>query len=200
MKLIGVTDDRHTVNDLLMKLQQTEQYFDAFILREKSKTDEQIKELINRLKTVHFPMEKLILHARPDLASYLFLSNVQLTGYGLSLRDARAHFPSIHFGRSVHSLLEAKQAEVEGADWLLYGHVYETQSKEGLDPRGTEELFTIAASCTVPVYAIGGIKPGHLPDLRSNGVAGAAILSPLSCENAVVAVNAYRNMIDNEME
>ncbi|MDV6379082.1 thiamine phosphate synthase [Sporosarcina sp. GW1-11] len=191
MKLIGVTDDRHSVDELLLKLQQTAPFFDAFILREKSKTDEQLVDLVLRLTDSQFPLDKLIIHARPEVANKLSIKKTQLTGYGMSVADAQVAFPSLKFGCSVHSLEEALQAEADGASWLLYGHVYATRSKEGLAPRGTGELFEIASTCTIPVYAIGGIQPEHLTTLEKCGVAGAAILSPLSHPNAVDEVKKY---------
>lgn len=190
MKLIGITDDRHSVDELLLKLQQTEPYINAFILREKSKSDEQLETLIFRLTASGFPPDKLIMHARPGLAESLSIS-CQLTGFGMSANDVRAAFPSLKFGCSVHSLEEARKARAAGADWLLYGHIYPTASKKNLTPRGTDELFKIAASFPVPVYAIGGIQPVHLPFLREHGVCGAAILSPLSNPDAVDTVKMY---------
>ncbi|PID17918.1 thiamine phosphate synthase [Sporosarcina sp. P37] len=193
MKLIGVTGDCLTNDELLKNLQQAEPYLDAVILREKSKTDEQLTDLIIRLKDRNFPLAKLIIHARPSLASMLSVPRVQLTGYGLSVTDAQRDYPNISFGCSVHSLHEALQMEQNGADWLLYGHVYETASKPGLPPRGTKELFEIASACTIPVYAIGGIHPHHLTDLQRHHVAGAALLSPMRSSDAL---RSYRTAVE----
>lgn len=193
MKLLGVTDDRLSVNELLQNLQQAEPFLDAIILREKSKTDEQLTQLVTALAESAFPLEKLIMHARPDLASKLKISRVQLTGYGMSVQDAHSNYPSLTFGGSVHSLEEAKNVQRDGASWLLYGHVYETASKAGLPARGTEELYLIAESFSIPVYAIGGIQPLHLPELQRNNVAGVAVLSPMrSPEN----LQNYRDLIE----
>ena len=179
MKLLGVTDDRLSVDELTLHLLQTAPFLDAIILREKSKTDEQLVDLVTRLASAGLPLDKLILHARPHLASRLNLSKVQLTGYGMPLREAHRKFPKLTFGCSIHSLEEAKVATKERVGWLLYGHVFDTSSKPGLPARGTEELFSIAKYSSIPVYAIGGIQPHHLPDLQRNNVAGAAVLSPI---------------------
>lgn len=194
MKLIGITDDRHSTNELVQKLLDTALYIDFVILREKTKTDEELALLVKQLTSTGFPAQKLIMHARPALAETLGIKRVQLTGYGMSLAEARETYPQMHFGKSVHSLQEAEEAEVQGASWLLYGHIFATASKPGIEPRGTDELFDIAVTCRVPVYAIGGIEPGHLPFLEEHGVSGAAILSPLSrgCE----AVKKYRSRED----
>lgn len=196
MKLVGVTDDCHSVDELLLKLLETEPYIDEFILREKSKTDEQLIELISHLSTRGFPLDKIIVHARPSLANSLSVP-CQLTGYGMSVKEARTTFPSLRLGSSIHSLEEAREAQAAGADWLLYGHIYLTSSKKGLAPRGTDELFEIALSCTIPVYAIGGIRPVHLPFFKRHGVRGAAILSPISSQDAVSAVRDYARARDS---
>ncbi|ARF14085.1 thiamine phosphate synthase [Sporosarcina ureae] len=197
MKLLGVTDDRLSIDELTLHLQQTAPFLDAIILREKSKTDEQLVNIVTRLASAGFPLNKLILHARPHLASRLNLSKVQLTGYGMSLPDAHQEFPELAFGCSIHSLAEAKEAVKEGADWLLYGHVFETKSKPGLPARGTEELFSIAECSSIPVYAIGGIQPHHLPNLQQNNVAGAAVLSPM---RSLKVLQSYRNGVSSDGE
>lgn len=193
MKLLGVTDDRLSPDELMLHLQQTAPFLDAIILREKSKTDEQLIDLITRLAAIGFPLEQLIIHARPQVASKLSLSKVQLTGYGMSLPDAHRNFPELLFGCSIHSVEEAKKAAEDGADWLLYGHVFETPSKPGLPARGMEGLFSISECSSIPVYAIGGIQPHHLPDLQRNNVAGAAVLSPM---RSLKALQGYRDMME----
>ncbi|AXI00890.1 thiazole tautomerase TenI [Sporosarcina sp. PTS2304] len=194
MKVIGVTDDQQSVEKLAITLQQTLPYLDAIILREKSKTAEQLTELVHVLRDVGTPLDKLIIHANPALAQFLSIQKVQLTGYGMSLADAQLRFPSLTFGCSVHSLEEALQAEASGASWILYGHVYPTSSKKGIRARGTDELRQIVSACMIPVYAIGGIQPEHMPSLEKLGVAGIAILSPIS---QVEAVKKYRRNGEN---
>lgn len=180
MRIIGVTDDRKSVAELVENLTQIEPFIDALILREKSKTDEQLTEIISQLAAKGFPLKKLIIHANPALANSVGIKNVQLTSYGMSARDVQHNFPSLQFGCSIHSIEEALQAQADGASWLLYGHVYATPSKAGITPRGTDELFEIVTTCTIPVYAIGGIQPEHLATLQQHGIAGVAILSPLN--------------------
>lgn len=176
MKLIAVTDDRLSIHKLAETLLAIEPYIDAVILREKSKTDSEVFELIQKLKLDGFDQTKIIVHGRADLASLTNIHKVQLPGHGLPLPLLIKHFPSLSFGRSVHSFEEAETAVIEGAEWVLYGHLYETGSKADLPPRGLEELHKISASLAVPVYAIGGIKPSHIEDLR---VAGVAVMSSI---------------------
>jgi thiazole tautomerase (transcriptional regulator TenI) len=146
-------------------------------------------ELIQKLELGGFDQTKVIVHGRADLASLTNIHKVQLPGHGLPLPLLKDYFPALSFGRSVHSYEEAKTAMSEGADWVLYGHLYETGSKVHLPPRGTDELSKITASLTIPVYAIGGIKPSHIEDLA---VAGVAVMSSIfGSDSAITAAKSY---------
>ena len=61
-------------------------------------------------------------------------------------------------GISVHSVEEAKEAEQLGASYLTAGHIYATDCKKGLLPRGLEFLEEVCKEVNIPVYGIGGIK------------------------------------------
>ncbi|MCI8483675.1 MAG: thiamine phosphate synthase [Lachnospiraceae bacterium] len=80
-------------------------------------------------------------------------------------------------GVSVHSQEEAKEAEQLGAAYLTAGHVFVTDCKKGLPPRGLEFLEKICDNVAVPVYAIGGIHPDHLSQIRQTKAAGACMMS-----------------------
>lgn len=196
MKLIAVTDDCQSVEVVTDTLLRIEQSVNEVILRERSKSDAQLEDLVERLLTADFPREKLIMHARLDLAAKMGISKVQLTSYGISLSEAKCRYPALSYGRSIHSIEEAEDAAREGADWLLYGHLFPTNSKKGLAPRGTAELFKMTAAIDIPIYAIGGIEPEHLRNLHENGVAGAAILSPIfKSRDAAASAKTYSECI-----
>lgn len=80
-------------------------------------------------------------------------------------------------GVSVHSPAEAAAAQQLGADYLIAGHIYATDCKKGLVPRGTEYLREVAAAVTIPVYAIGGITKERLTEVYSTGAAGVCVMS-----------------------
>lgn len=84
-----------------------------------------------------------------------------------------------HFGISVHSLSEALQAQNLGADYITYGHIFATDCKKGLAPRGTEELAQICRTLTIPVYAIGGITPRNAGLVIGAGAMGICLMSSL---------------------
>ena len=81
-------------------------------------------------------------------------------------------------GVSVHGTAELREAEEEGADYVFLGPVYDTPSKRGiLPPLGVDRFSELAASTPLPVYAIGGIRPGRIAPLRAAGAEGVAVLS-----------------------
>jgi hypothetical protein len=59
-------------------------------------------------------------------------------------------------GVSIHSLAEAKEAADQGANRLIAGHIFKTDSKAGIAPMGTEYLAEICRSVDIPVVGIGG--------------------------------------------
>ncbi|MDR1571682.1 MAG: thiamine phosphate synthase [Clostridiales Family XIII bacterium] len=81
-------------------------------------------------------------------------------------------------GVSVHSLNEALRAVALGAEWLLAGHIFETDSKRGLPPRGLRFLAEICRLSQAPVYAIGGISERNIGEVLDAGAAGACLMSP----------------------
>lgn len=86
-------------------------------------------------------------------------------------------FPVI--GASVHSLEEAKEAELLGVSYLTAGHIYQTDCKKDLKPRGLGFLREVCQSVSVPVYAIGGIHmgSGQMEEVIQAGAAGGCVMS-----------------------
>lgn len=81
-------------------------------------------------------------------------------------------------GVSTHSLKEAQEAEQAGADFILFGPVYFTPSKAAYGkPQGTAALKEVVEKISLPVYAIGGIKPENIEEVRRTGIQGVALIS-----------------------
>lgn len=81
-------------------------------------------------------------------------------------------------GVSVRDDREAREAEEKGASYLAANGVFPTGSKDGLGPPlGVEGLRRIAEATSLPVVAIGGIKPGNIPGVIRAGAAGVAVIS-----------------------
>jgi thiamine-phosphate pyrophosphorylase len=79
-------------------------------------------------------------------------------------------------GRSVHSVDAAREAESQGADYVVFGPVFATPSHAAGVPAGLEALRAVAAALTIPVLAIGGIDAGRAEACREAGAAGFAAI------------------------
>jgi thiamine-phosphate pyrophosphorylase len=124
------------------------------------------------------PEAAVFVNGRPDLARALGAHGVQLGGGDLAPADARRVLGAGWVGRSVHSEAEARTAVDEGADFLLVGAIYPTDSHPGRPAAGLE-LITRAAALGRPVIAIGGITPERVAACRAAGAWGVAAIRAL---------------------
>lgn len=91
----------------------------------------------------------------------------------------KEEYREVLLGTSVHSLEEAREAQTLGADYLTAGHIYATDCKRGLPPRGTGFLREICQEVSLPVYAIGGIRleEKQIEKTLACGARGVCIMS-----------------------
>ena len=183
MKLLAITDDSHSLNDLASKIIQIKDVVDYIHIREKSKTPKQILFLLQLLEEEGVKKEKIVVNDRLDVALLKKIPNIHLPSYGLPIKAVKSQFPHMRVGRSVHSLEEAKQAEKEGSDYVLYGHCFETNSKKGLAPNGIEPLVEMKKELHIPVFAIGGITPDRVQILQEVKADGIAVMSGIFSAN-----------------
>ena len=94
-----------------------------------------------------------------------------------TLPHARARLPAGSLiGRSTHDPAEVHGAVAEGADYIGFGPIYPTTTKEtGFSSRGLRALQGACGQFPGPVVAIGGITAPRLPALRATGVHGWAV-------------------------
>ncbi|MEW6665464.1 MAG: thiamine phosphate synthase [Thermodesulfobacteriota bacterium] len=85
-------------------------------------------------------------------------------------------------GGSAATLEEAFRCEEEGADYVGFGPVFPTGSKDDAGPvSGIEGLRTAVRSLKLPVVAIGGIHAANIPDVMGAGAWGVAVISAVCC-------------------
>lgn len=89
----------------------------------KVKKVSEISSLIDRLAEEGVDKRKLIINDRVDIALFHHIHRVHLPSHGFSVKSVRSRFPHLKIGKSVHSPEEAVQAETEGADYVLFGHI-----------------------------------------------------------------------------
>jgi thiamine-phosphate pyrophosphorylase len=123
----------------------------------------------------------LVVNDRVDVALAVGADAVQRTGVSLPVDDIRrVAGPRLRIGASVHSLEEAVEAELKGADWVTFGPVYETPSKRPYGPpQGLARLAAVAGRLRIPVVAVGGITPERVHEVRKAGARGVAVISAI---------------------
>jgi len=157
----------------------------AIILREKDLAEDAYWELANDvLALCHAAHVPCILHAFVDVATELgadglhlplpVLRNLCDRGSGENLRS---RFRTL--GASCHSVDDVREAANLGCTYVTVGHIYATDCKKGVPPRGISLLRDCVAAAGIPVYAIGGITRTRLPEVLTAGAAGACVMSGL---------------------
>ena len=84
-------------------------------------------------------------------------------------------------GRSCHDAAEVRAAEADGVDYVTVSPIQATVSKPGYGPvLGVEGLARLAASTTLPVYALGGIDgPAAVTACRAVGAHGVGVMGAI---------------------
>jgi thiamine-phosphate pyrophosphorylase len=97
----------------------------------------------------------------------------------LSAEVVRRDFgPDILIGVSTHNEAEAEAAKRGGADFIVFGPIFETASKAQYgEPVGIEALREVSARSHIPVIALGGIKQSNFREALDAGAAGVAGIS-----------------------
>jgi thiamine-phosphate pyrophosphorylase len=124
---------------------------------------------------------RLFINDRIDVALAVGADGVQLGKSSIPARTARELLGAGRMiGVSTHALEEARGAENGGADFLLFGPVFFTPSKAAYGaPQGIAALKKIVENVALPVYAIGGIKPANVDEIKRAGARGVALISAI---------------------
>ena len=169
---------------------------DLVQLREKDLSARALEELaLKAMAAVAGSRTRLLINSRTDVALACGAHGVHLPANDLAASEVRAIFARAGvsepvIGVSTHSAAEVASAEAHGADFAVFGPVFEksrSASREGL-----EELRRIchrseAAQPPMPVLALGGITLENAPLCVAAGAAGIAAIR-LFQQNDVRAV------------
>ncbi|HJV55722.1 MAG TPA: thiamine phosphate synthase [Methylomirabilota bacterium] len=121
---------------------------------------------------------RLLINDRADVALAVGADGVQRTHTSLPVAALRGITPpGFLIGASAHSTAEAREAATEGADFVVFGPVYDTPSKRRYGPpQGLAALEAAAAATPRPLLAVGGITPERVREVRAAGAAGVAVI------------------------
>jgi thiamine-phosphate pyrophosphorylase len=103
-------------------------------------------------------------------------------------------------GGSAGTLEEARKCLSEGADYVGFGPVYPTASKEDAGPAsGLSLLRKVVEAIPLPVIAIGGVDETNTRDVMEAGAHGIAVISAVCCqEHPEQATHALSQVIEGE--
>ncbi|EHO76554.1 thiamine-phosphate pyrophosphorylase [Fusobacterium animalis F0419] len=82
-------------------------------------------------------------------------------------------------GVSIHSINEAKEVENLGANYVVAGHIFKTDCKKDLEPRGLKFIQELSVILTIPIFAIGGINQENSHLVINSGAFGVCMMSSL---------------------
>ena len=120
----------------------------------------------------------LLVNDRLDIAIAAGADGLHLPSHGLPVGELRRRFPEMLLGASCHTVEEVRRAEEGGANFVVFGPVFETASKRSYGPPlGVEKLEDAARAATIPVLALGGITLENAGGCLRAGVAGIAAIS-----------------------
>lgn len=191
-----ISTNRQSLEELTAILREIHPYIDFVHFREKTWTDQDMQLAINELVSCGVKRQKIIVNKRIDLAHEMEIGGLQLPYEGLNIQKTRNIGKYLRLGCSVHSVKEAINAERQGVDYLIYGHIFASNSKPDLAPRGLKKLQEVAQSTSIPVIAIGGITPENTRGVIKTGASGIAVLSGiLLADDPLRAVRRYRKQM-----
>lgn len=151
-------------------------------LREKHLPAGELYEQACRLRTLtENHGAKLVINDRLDVAQASGADGVHLGTASLPVETARRlQGPNTLIGASTHDLAEATAAESQGADYVTFGPVFATPSKEGiLQPRGLGPVADAADALGIPVIGLGGITADNATSVIASGARGIAMIRAL---------------------
>jgi thiamine-phosphate pyrophosphorylase len=162
-------------------------------LRAKATSSRDFLELAQITRELTTPFGcKLIVNDRVDIALASAADGVHLGQEDLPLQIGRNLLGDKIIGISTHNVDQAKEAEENGADYIGFGPMFGTGTKDtGYSARGLEMLAELRAVVALPIVAIGGITETTVQDVWHAGADAAAMISDiLKAEEITAKVSA----------
>lgn len=148
-------------------------------IRQPARDARSLIRLVDRaMAAVRGTRARVLVNDRVDVAVAAGAHGVHLRANSMPAARVRTIVPpAFIIGRSVHSADETTRVTSDGSiDYLIFGTVFPTASKPGATVTG---LGGLAASChatSVPVLAVGGMRPDRLAGVAAAGAAGIAAI------------------------
>ncbi len=167
----------------------------AIQLRDKKLGDRELLAAAHLLRALTRETPVLcIVNDRPDLAALAQADGVHVGQEELSVKDARRIVgPDSLVGVSTHTIEQARQAVLDGANYIGVGPTFPSDTKTFADFPGLDLLRAVAAEIRLPAFAIGGISIENLPAVLSTGLPRTAVSAAITA--AADPAEATRQML-----
>lgn len=180
--IIAVTDRHLCRTDFYMQIEKLCKIgIGGIILREKELSESEYERMALKVKLICDSCgTTLMLHTHIAAAKRLKHGNIHLTMHDFrKCKDCADNVLDTFeiIGVSTHTVEEAAEAEKMGASYITASHIYETECKPGIQPRGIDYLRSVTEAVSIPVYALGGI---HMDNMDEPLLAGAGKVCMMS--------------------
>jgi thiamine-phosphate pyrophosphorylase len=172
----------------------------AVQLRERDLSARELVTLAREVQAVTASRRShLLINDRIDVALALEGVGVNLRSNSLPVSVARQLLGARRLlGTSVHAVEEAVQAELQGADYVILGPIYETPSKQMFGPPlGIHTLEKACRLVRIPIIGIGGVTVARAREMRRAGAFGVAVITAIL--GAADVESATRELLDAVM-
>ncbi len=162
----------------------------AVQLREKDLPARALVELARELRAITTAAGAgLFINDRVDVALAVNADGVHLPISALSVRDVRGLAPELCVAVATHDRSAVEAAAQAGADFVVFGPVFDTPAKRAFGPPKGLAALAQACSCSIPVIAVGGIDYGNAESCIRVGAHGiAAIRALMAADDVAVAM------------
>lgn len=167
-------------------------------LREKALSDRELLARARALREITRGADtQFIMNDRPDLAALADADGVHVGQDELTVKDARAIVgPRRLVGVSTHSLEQARQAVLDGADYIGVGPTFPGATKQFDHFPGLELVRTVSAEIRLPAFPIGGITLDNLSDVLGAGASRVCVAAAVcAASDPAAAVSAFRSRL-----
>jgi len=133
-----------------------------------------------------------------DIALAVNADGVHLGQEDMPIREARKLLGKNKIiGISTHSLKQAVDAQRAGADYIAFGPIFKTTTKDAGSPKGIESLIEIKKHIKIPVVAIGGITAGNASLVFETGADAAAAVSGILTGDIKTNTRKFLSIVRN---
>jgi thiamine-phosphate pyrophosphorylase len=148
-------------------------------IRQKKGSDRELMNIAFKIREITSGTKTLfIVNDRLDIARMCNADGVHLGQDDIEPGRAKDFLgDNFMIGLSTHNLSQVEKAQNEPLDYIGFGPVWETDSKERPDPvTGVEKLRKAVEKSHHPVVAIGGINRDNVGELKGTGINNIAVI------------------------